>query len=438
MPYLSLNKARGRADKINFIVNRLLLAGNSLSIFSLSRIVTKISGRASKDESSHPFLPGRAHGASGAPFALAIYAAPLETRATSRDKDLMKQAKAPQLPTDLMAAFYAEAAAFYEAAPWNHCSDTDIFGVVVPGTGELHFVSIMGGGGQCFGIATYRGWEGLQFFDEVANGVAAEDPDIVLKRQNGLLLEFVTKKFLDDFEKEMAEATGFEPADKDGWIIVRELSPGWLPWLPQKKDIEALRSILALVPEFVRRQIADPEWTYAHGDERVPVLRWQEKKAKWRLEWWGAGKIEKNSGAAGQDVAIPPMDELLVANIARDGRRTDARWEAHSFFGSEPLIEGERPFFPQVCVALDQTADLCLGVALAKPSQVPGIVLRDLFLGKMRELGVIPAVIAVADPQHLFGLISLKEAFGIDIEIRESEAGIEFEEHFRKNVERRL
>ena len=44
----------------------------------------------------------------------------------------MKKAKTPTLPADLMSAFYAEASAFYEAAPWKHCSDADVFGVLVP------------------------------------------------------------------------------------------------------------------------------------------------------------------------------------------------------------------------------------------------------------------------------------------------------------------
>ena len=67
-------------------------------------------------------------------------------------------APAPEpIDTQLMREFYEEASSLYRAAPWNICENGDLFGVLIPETSELHFVSIMGNGGECFGLATYRG-----------------------------------------------------------------------------------------------------------------------------------------------------------------------------------------------------------------------------------------------------------------------------------------
>ncbi len=349
----------------------------------------------------------------------------------------MKKPKIPVLPTDLMATFYAEAAAFYKAAPWKHCSDADIFGVLVPESGELHFISIMGGGGQCFGIATYRGWDGLSFFMAVADGAAEVDPDIILKEQDGLLLEFVTKDYLDEFEVKAARATGFRPVDRNGWIIVRELSPGWMPWLPREKDIIALRNAISAVAPFMARQKKNPEWTHAKAGESVPVFTWNDSKAVWKLEWWGPQKIMKNSVKVAGETALPPMDELLVARITSTAQKSDARWAAHSFYASEPVLEEDRPFFPKICALLDQTADICLGVEMAQPKQNAGITLRDLALKKMFELKIIPAVIAAPGPEYLFGLINLKETLGVEVELAPSDTGANFEAEFRKNAEHR-
>ena len=349
----------------------------------------------------------------------------------------MKKAKLPTLSIGLAKDFFAEATAFYEAKPWESCSDADLFGVLIPETSELHFVSVMGGGGQCYGIGTYRGLAGLEFFDAVASGAAVDDPDIVRKRQSGLLLEFVSKKFLDDFEKDLVKSTGFKAIDRNGWILVRELSPGWMPWFPKDSDLGTLRRILSVIPDFAKRQKADPEWTHSGRDE-MAIYVWQEQDSKWKLNWWGMEKIEEVSAASEPSFVLTPMDEVLVTRLGRDCRRTNDTWEAHSFFSNEPVLEGDRPFFPRLCVAMDQKKRICLGVELSRPTDVPGLALRNLFLKKMQETGVIPATIAVTNTDYLIGMVSLKEAFDIELKLTDPEAGADFESSFREKNESRL
>ena len=336
------------------------------------------------------------------------------------------------IDTELMRAFYAEASAMYKAAPWKICQNGDLFGVVIQETSELHFVSVMGNGGECFGLVTYRGHEGLQLFIDVMDGAGVDDPEGFRRRQDGFLLEFVQKKFLGDFEKAHVKATGFEPIDKNSWVFVRELSPGWEPWWPKENDIKALRYIMAVLPAIVRNQKENRLWIYGtSGKSSFPVF--VLKKDAWALEWWSERKIaeQKTQHIAPQTLTRP--DELLVARVAKSAKKSKATWEALSFYSHRPVLENERPYYPKICAVLDQHTELCFGIEVASPEKLPGMLLRDLALTTMQKTGEIPARMATDDPDHLLSLIPLKEVLGIDIKLQPLKAGPTLIEDFLKN-----
>lgn len=333
-----------------------------------------------------------------------------------------------------MRSFYTEASAMYKAAPWKICQNGDLFGVVIPETSELHFVSVMGNGGQCFGLGTYRGHDGLQLFSDVMDGAGVEDPEGCRRRQDGLLLEFVQKKFLDEFEKMHVKSTGFTAMDKNGWVFVRELSPGWEPWAPKEKDIKALRHIMTVLPEVVRNQKADRLWIYGKsGKQAFPVFVFKKQKKAWVLEWWSERKIAKQKMESTVAALSTAPDELLIARVAKSAKKSKATWEAFSFYSQEPVLENERPYYPKICTILDQNSALCFGTEIASPDNLPGVLLRDLALATMQKTGEIPARIATDDLDHLTSLIPLKEALGIDIKLEPLEVGPMLIEDFREN-----
>ena len=63
----------------------------------------------------------------------------------------------PTISAVLTTTFFQSASELYKVAPWESFHDSEIFGVVIPEKSEMHFTSIMGSGGQCFGLGTNRG-----------------------------------------------------------------------------------------------------------------------------------------------------------------------------------------------------------------------------------------------------------------------------------------
>ncbi|MGZ3806334.1 MAG: DUF7309 domain-containing protein [Pseudobdellovibrionaceae bacterium] len=343
--------------------------------------------------------------------------------------------KPPMISKDAVDDFFQLAAETYKSAPWKYCSDADVFGVLIPETKELHFVSVMGGGGQCFGLATYRGIDGLDFFLSVIGGSGDMDPFTARRKQNGLLMEFTSKKYLDDFNLEMAELVHFKPANSKSWVMVKDMEPGWFPWAPKEKDISALTTIMSLLPTFTKKQKADPEWTLGDGEDLFPIFIWNEKAADWKIEWWDQDKILEASNETVTEISAKPVDELKLQKAKSHKKSEKAVWEAYSFYMPEPVLEGERPFFPEICVIMDHKANQCMAMEMIPPTQDRAMVLRDLAIKTINKTGQTPQTIIIEEMGLLLGMITLKEALEIDIKFDSTECGYSFRDGLYKKMD---
>ncbi len=94
------------------------------------------------------------------------------------DKSEPKTAKTPR-STDadvdlLLHDFYQIATDFFQLAPWRWMQNGDVFGVQDPESGIVNWCSVMGAGGEMFGLALYLGHEG---FDSLRRSAAGEKLD---------------------------------------------------------------------------------------------------------------------------------------------------------------------------------------------------------------------------------------------------------------------
>ena len=83
---------------------------------------------------------------------------------------------APGVTVDRMRAFAGAAKRFYEVAPWQHLTDADLIHVEAPVMEPgLRYVTVLGAGGQTFGLGFF---ETAEEFEELQEGA---EPEILLK-----------------------------------------------------------------------------------------------------------------------------------------------------------------------------------------------------------------------------------------------------------------
>jgi hypothetical protein len=91
---------------------------------------------------------------------------------------------------------YACAIHINKLAPWEWMTETDIFGVQSPETGEIGFVSVMGMAGEHYAVSVYRGPQGLYGFWDLQHMPPFESPQRLLEIPQ-LSLSFENRELLD-------------------------------------------------------------------------------------------------------------------------------------------------------------------------------------------------------------------------------------------------
>lgn len=343
----------------------------------------------------------------------------------------------PNIPLELATKFLNAAADFYKLSPWETFSDSEIFGILIPETKELHFSSVMGGAGQCFGFATNRGFKGLLFLRELLDGFAEDDLFEARLQQDGLLLEFTQKKYLDEFDLALVQQSNFKPTAPDAWVFTRDLSPGYVPWFVSEKGLQALIQIMSATKALIKMVDEDPNSIIHDNDKRTPMLIWKSKSSSWQLEFWTNKKIRSNDKSSHfEEYYLPSLDELSMRrlkNLKIDQKQT---WLVHDFHSREPVLEKDRPFYPKICSVLDNKNDLCLSMKLISPEKITGLAMRDLVLKSISDQKYIPAKIVVSKSEQLLGLIALEKSLGIEVGFGDMDQAIEFEASFRKKMEK--
>jgi hypothetical protein len=299
----------------------------------------------------------------------------------------------------------------------------------------------MGGAGQYFGIATYRGISGLDLFLAILGGLADVDPMLVQRRQDGLLLEYVDKENLNCSDLKLAEQVNFQPINDKSWIVLRNFSRGWSPSEPSDQNILAMNAIFSVLPLFSQLQDQNPNWTTQKGNLAFPIFNRQTSADQWLLEWWSDDKILKASEkleATNNPPTSKPIDEITLNEVKKIKKETGKIWEAYSFYAPNAEIKDGRSFFPEVCVIMDCESERCLVMEIIDPSQNRSGVLRDLAIKAILSEKILPEGFIIEETELLKDLLSLKKILGIDFKINAAKNARYFEAGMFENSKVRI
>jgi len=142
-----------------------------------------------------------------------------------------KIAAPPKVALDTWRALFAVAAEFAALKPWECMYNTNVVGLIDPHTGQTRIASVLGNGGEVFGVAIYRRPTGLRWVLQILANPHEIGDFNGIEGLDALKLEFVHKRELVKADLAAPEAAGFKPKGKGCvWPQFRSAEPGWLPW----------------------------------------------------------------------------------------------------------------------------------------------------------------------------------------------------------------
>ena len=148
---------------------------------------------------------------------------------------------------------YESAVRIKEMSPWEWMTETDVFGVRSPETGELGFVSVMGLLGEHYAVSLYLGSEGIHgFLDLQEMGPFADPGDLIQVPQ--IQASFEDRVELDKRDREVIKDLGLKFRGRNAWPMFRSYRPSLFPWFLEAREVRflscALEQLADVAPRF--------------------------------------------------------------------------------------------------------------------------------------------------------------------------------------------
>jgi hypothetical protein len=145
----------------------------------------------------------------------------------------------------------------HELAPWDWLHEDDIFGVRVPETGELYFISILGSAGEFNAITAYKGSRALGMFWEIYSreyGRLAAERIMTIPH---IMLSFGDRNMLRPEQLEIIRESGIKFRGSGSWPLIDETVPGYVPVMPGDESLYFMVDILEQVLDVAGRAEKD-------------------------------------------------------------------------------------------------------------------------------------------------------------------------------------
>lgn len=256
---------------------------------------------------------------------------------------------------------YHAAIRFKENAPWAWMENEDLFAVENPLGGETGYCSILGNGGQEFGLVLFfgdRGYEAYQriMMDDAATGSLETSFDTC-----SLSALFVGRNDLVKTDIGVIRYLGLNFQGRNAWPLFRSQRPGYLPWFLEQEEALFLTSALRQAVNVATR-VRDSSLDLFDGCDDDLILTRYFCEGQWLDEW-------RKPKAAQEEVSVPVrIDKERLKRLRARASKRSGSWEL-DFFILPMAIESEtgRPYFPNCILAVERNQGLIVGTELLVP-----------------------------------------------------------------------
>lgn len=267
-----------------------------------------------------------------------------------------------------------------ELAPWEWMEESDIFGIQMPETGKLGFISVMGMLGEHFAVAVYQGVKGLGGFWNIQRLGYAAPPELVLQIPQ-LQASFKDRDMVDKADRDVMKQLGLKFRGANAWPLFRSYRPGCFPWHIEQEEARMLICALEQLLEVAPRFSENPSLFMPGGEHEYLVRvkknnRWEDSVQRITFRQEATLELMMN------EEALEHLRKMMPGKLTL---------EMDLFMMHTPVQEKakERPFFPFMLMVVDHESGMILGFEMLTPlpsmdamlSEVPAVVVEKLAEG---------------------------------------------------------
>lgn len=132
-----------------------------------------------------------------------------------------------------------------ELAPWEYLWDLDLIGIQNGAEEDTIFYSILGRGGECYGITIYEGYEGLNNFLMLTMQKQLNlSTEYVMFNQKNLTCYWGNREELTDKQRKIIKDIGYKCRGKNQWLYFMSFEPGYFPYNLDENQVERMTEYL--------------------------------------------------------------------------------------------------------------------------------------------------------------------------------------------------
>lgn len=265
-----------------------------------------------------------------------------------------------------------------DLAPWEWMEEDDIFGIQIPETGELGFISVMGTLGEHLAVAVYQGAKGLSGFWQMHSKGPELTPEFALQIPQ-VQASFEDRDLITKEDRNVMKQLGLKYRGANAWPQFRSYRPGCFPWFIEKEEAQILICALEQVLEIAPRFKDDPDLLMPTDNDNDYLVR-VNNNGKWEdTVRQVVFREEKILDLQMNEEALEHLHTMMPGKFIL---------EIDFYMMEEPVQEkrNERPFFPFMLMLADHESGMIVGIDMRTPlpsleemwSEIPAIVVEKL------------------------------------------------------------
>lgn len=297
-------------------------------------------------------------------------------------------------------------------APWAWMESARSFGIGIPGSDQIAFISIMGkAGNENHAVFAYLGWEAFMHIRGLMETQSLAVRDLI--ETPALQVTFVRATQLGPEDLAILSCAGIEPPLPDTVPVFRSHRTGYLPWMLSAEEVHQLDVILRQVAGVAMRCESAPDLLVPPEPGRVWVLG-PDAAGAWQEEWHPippasvfARPDPLDGGKLAQAAALPCRHERIQFDLALS-RATVGQ-------------AGQRLRTTYLLAAFDSRDGKCIGADVIMPVDGLAAMWRsvpDRLLNLCLHAGSRPREIEVASEQMMATLRPLLGHLPIKLTLR--------------------
>lgn len=304
---------------------------------------------------------------------------------------------------------YEAATKIRERKPWEKFWDMDLIGIRKGAEEETVFISVLGRGGECYGIAVYEGYAGLNRFLMLTMQQSMNlSSEYAMFNQRNLTCYWGNRDELTDKQRKIIKDLGYTYRGKNQWLYFLSFEPGYYPYNMDAEEVLRMSEYLQ--------------------DMELALQRYDEENIKVDFEKGNMLLATFNKDKETWDLAEAPLpftafqfgnlvieDEELLSDLEKVSKCKAVLEADVSMLGvSVADKKYSRPANPALSLLGDAASGTIINFQMSEPDDDPMITLAEMVLDFIFQYGA-PKEIRVSNIIVEAGLEQICDVCGIKL-----------------------